>query len=94
RRFNRNKHRYGGGCCGGGGDRDRQGHGHGQFQYDPLSYALNFDEGPVVEDGDVDEDYGRFRSFSTRYAAVPPASRKATGEEGGGGKTEVESLVA
>ncbi|XP_051117613.1 uncharacterized protein LOC127242203 [Andrographis paniculata] len=35
----------------------------GKFQYDPSSYALNFDEGEVKED--------RFhRDFSARYAAV------------------------
>ncbi|XP_010532364.1 PREDICTED: uncharacterized protein LOC104808387 [Tarenaya hassleriana] len=87
RRFNRSNHLHG------GGDRDR--HGNGQFQYDALSYALNFDEGPVVEDGGVaDEDraYGGFRSFSTRYAAVPPSNKKTIA--GGGGQMEVGRLVA
>ncbi|KAG2301204.1 hypothetical protein Bca52824_029855 [Brassica carinata] len=45
-----------------------------KFQYDPLSYALNFD-------GDDGEDeyvgLGGFRSFSTRYASVPVQSVKA-----------------
>ncbi|XP_010444141.1 PREDICTED: uncharacterized protein LOC104726886 [Camelina sativa] len=44
------------------------------FQYDPLSYSLNFD-------GDDDEDeyvgLGGMRSFSTRFASVPVYSGKA-----------------
>ncbi|TKY55182.1 hypothetical protein E2542_SST19596 [Spatholobus suberectus] len=36
------------------------------YQYDPLSYALNFDEG---HNGDFNDD-ATFRNFSTRYAAV------------------------
>ncbi|KAJ7945894.1 NHL domain protein [Quillaja saponaria] len=60
RRFNRNRS----GVVGGGGR-------HGKFQYDPLSYALNFDEGPR-ENANLDGDeYDGFRNFSTRYAAVP-----------------------
>ncbi|CAN4088255.1 unnamed protein product [Withania somnifera] len=42
----------------------------GKFQYDPLSYALNFDEG---NNGEEDE-YG-FRDFSTRYASIPASAR-------------------
>ncbi|KAH9297185.1 hypothetical protein KI387_028867 [Taxus chinensis] len=34
----------------------------GRFQYDPLSYALNFD------DGTVDEDEHSLRAFSARFA--------------------------
>ncbi|XP_018458195.1 uncharacterized protein LOC108829039 [Raphanus sativus] len=41
-----------------------------KFQYDPLSYALNFD-GDGGDDDDEDE-YVGFRSFSSRYASVPP----------------------
>ncbi|KAK3035830.1 hypothetical protein RJ639_034646 [Escallonia herrerae] len=61
RRFNRS--RSGGGSGSGGRS--------GKFQYDPLSYALNFDEGPG-QNGDLegnDEDY-RFRNFSSRYASM------------------------
>ncbi|XP_052180833.1 uncharacterized protein LOC127794015 [Diospyros lotus] len=54
RRFNRNKS---------GGGR------HCKFQYDPLSYALNFDEG-AGQSGSPEEEYG-FRNFSARYAAIP-----------------------
>ncbi|CAN8251843.1 unnamed protein product [Cochlearia groenlandica] len=45
-----------------------------RFQYDPLSYSLNF-----VDDDDEDEyvGLGGFRSFSTRYASVPISSGKA-----------------
>lgn len=58
RRFNRSK-------SGGGGGR------HGKFQYDPLSYALNFDEGPVAEE---EEESGGFRDFSARFASLPVKS--------------------
>lgn len=59
RRFNRNK--SSGGCK------------HGKYQYDALSYALNFDEGPNGVNGDVEENgYDGYRNFSTRYAAVTP----------------------
>lgn len=37
-----------------------------KYQYDPLSYALNFDEG---HNGDFNDE-ATFRNFSTRYAAV------------------------
>lgn len=37
-----------------------------KYQYDPLSYALNFDEG---HNGDFNDD-AALRNFSTRYAAV------------------------
>ncbi|KDP31127.1 hypothetical protein JCGZ_11503 [Jatropha curcas] len=44
---------------------------HGKFQYDPLSYALNFDEGPGQNGNlDEDDDYGGFRDFSSRYASI------------------------
>ncbi|KAL3343003.1 hypothetical protein AABB24_026850 [Solanum stoloniferum] len=43
----------------------------GKFQYDPLSYALNFDEGN--NNGEEDE-YG-LRDFSTRYASIPASAR-------------------
>ncbi|KAK7291645.1 hypothetical protein RIF29_06955 [Crotalaria pallida] len=47
------------------------------YQYDPLSYALNFDEG---QNGDsLDDGYDGYRNFSTRYAVasvktVPPTA--------------------
>jgi|UniRef100_A0A2N9I876 hypothetical protein len=67
RRFNRN--RSGGG---GGGNSGSSCNRHGKFQYDPLSYALNFDEGPG-QNGNLEgeDDYTMFRNFSTRYASVP-----------------------
>ncbi|MCD7453074.1 hypothetical protein HAX54_019506 [Datura stramonium] len=42
----------------------------GKFHYDPLSYALNFDEGHNGEE----DDYG-LRDFSTRYASIPASAR-------------------
>ncbi|KAK6153037.1 hypothetical protein DH2020_012676 [Rehmannia glutinosa] len=41
----------------------------GKFQYDPFSYALNFDEGPG-QNGQFEDDR-IFRDFSSRYAAIP-----------------------
>ena len=55
RRFNRNRS----GSC-----------RHAKYQYDPLSYALNFDEGGGQNRNFEDEEDGGFRNFSTRYAAV------------------------
>jgi len=49
-----------------------------RFNYDPLSYALNFDDG-IHEDDDDDPDRSNanlppalHRGFSARFAAVPP----------------------
>ncbi|CAN6578311.1 unnamed protein product [Malus baccata var. baccata] len=52
---------------------------HGKFQYDPLSYALNFDEGPVDED---DEVVG-LRNFSVRYASFPQPAKSGGSTESG-----------
>lgn len=62
RRFNRNRS---------GGFRHA-----GKYQYDPLSYALNFDEG---QNGDfLDDAYDNLRNFSVRYAAAPPPKSVST----------------
>lgn len=53
--------------------RDRQ--GYGKFHYDPLSYALNFDEGPG-QNSHYDEDL-LGRGFSARYS-LPPTSAKSS----------------
>lgn len=42
RRFNRNNNNRSGGA----NNHHHHHHRHGMYQYDPLSYALNFDEGP------------------------------------------------
>ncbi|KAH7866221.1 hypothetical protein Vadar_017290 [Vaccinium darrowii] len=48
---------------------------HGKFQYDPLSYALNFDDGEGQQNRDLeDEEYVIRASFSLRYAALPVSS--------------------
>ncbi|GMH21474.1 hypothetical protein Nepgr_023316 [Nepenthes gracilis] len=44
-------------------NRNRSGERHVKFQYDPLSYSLNFDEGPP-QNRDLDEDYP---DFTSRY---------------------------
>ncbi|KAL6325133.1 hypothetical protein AAG906_022978 [Vitis piasezkii] len=54
---------------GGGGGR------HGKFNYDPLSYAMNFDEGPR-QYGHLDEDHG-YPDFSYRYASLPPSVKSS-----------------
>ncbi|KAM7277844.1 hypothetical protein ACFE04_004978 [Oxalis oulophora] len=49
------------------------------YQYDPLSYSLNFDEGyfSLIHNDDDDEDT-LSRAFSSRYASVPPSSTKSS----------------
>ncbi|KAK7350602.1 hypothetical protein VNO77_09411 [Canavalia gladiata] len=50
----------------------------GKYQYDPLSYALNFDEG-LGQNGDFEDDgYDALRNFSVRYAAAPPLKSVST----------------
>ncbi|XVF54155.1 hypothetical protein PTKIN_Ptkin05aG0158100 [Pterospermum kingtungense] len=70
RRFNRNKSGTGGYVAGGR---------YGQFHYDPLSYALNFDEG-AGQNGNFEDDTdsgGGFQAFSTRYASVSGSEKTA-----------------
>ncbi|XP_077214592.1 uncharacterized protein LOC143849466 [Tasmannia lanceolata] len=54
----------------------RTGGKQGKFQYDPLSYALNFDEGHG-QNGNSEDEFNGFRGFSARYA-VPPVSAKSS----------------
>lgn len=61
RQFRRNR--------GGGGSRP------GKFNYDPLSYAMNFDEGPR-QYGYLDEDHA-YPDFSHRYASVPSSAKSS-----------------
>nr|GMC48293.1 Protein tincar like [Ipomoea batatas] len=71
RRFNRSKSGSGG----------RQ----GKFQYDPLDYSLNFDQGP----GNLEEETEyAYRNFSVRYASIP-ASAKASMDLGKDGPSFV-----
>ncbi|KAF8011465.1 hypothetical protein BT93_J1928 [Corymbia citriodora subsp. variegata] len=42
-----------------------------QFRYDPLSYALNFDEGPRQNGRPLFEEDAVRRDFSSRYASIP-----------------------
>ncbi|KAG8076167.1 hypothetical protein GUJ93_ZPchr0006g41562 [Zizania palustris] len=70
RRFRRSPRHHGGG--GGGG---------GRLNYDPLSYALNFDEGHGV--CSPEGDYAGYRDFSTRFVAPPPASVRSSMDLGG-----------
>ncbi|KAJ4712295.1 NHL domain protein [Melia azedarach] len=68
RRFNRSR------------SNNSNGHHHqGKFQYDALSYSLNFDEDANLDD---DDDFSRFRNFSSRYASSKPTSTVTTA--GGG----------
>ncbi|KAL1810310.1 hypothetical protein DCAR_0729998 [Daucus carota subsp. sativus] len=57
--------------------------GSNKYQYDPLSYALNFDEGPAGDPVEVDEYLAR--NFSARYATVSPGLGRGSmdlGKEG------------
>ncbi|CAJ1946787.1 unnamed protein product [Sphenostylis stenocarpa] len=45
---------------------------HGSFRYDPLSYALNFDDGTAV--GDDDHEH---KGFSARFASIPQPEKTA-----------------
>ncbi|MQL91904.1 hypothetical protein Taro_024511 [Colocasia esculenta] len=45
----------------------------GDFGYDALSYALNFDDGPDLDDeGEISPERSRYRSFSSRLPPTPP----------------------
>ncbi|GMH13368.1 hypothetical protein Nepgr_015209 [Nepenthes gracilis] len=48
----------------------------GKFGYDPLSYAMNFDEGPGGNNDDWNED-NVFRGFSFRYAVIPASAKSS-----------------
>ncbi|KAJ1258739.1 hypothetical protein BS78_10G098800 [Paspalum vaginatum] len=69
RRFRRSSPRHG--AAGGGG---------GKLNYDPLSYALNFDDGGGGGGGSPDGgDYAGFRDFSARFVAPPGSSKTPDG---------------
>ncbi|KVI06347.1 uncharacterized protein LOC112510192 [Cynara cardunculus var. scolymus] len=55
-----------------------------KFQYDPLSYALNFDQGPLQNADPETENEYLFRNFSSRYV-LQPSTIPITG------KTSVDS---
>ncbi|KAK4346319.1 hypothetical protein RND71_032658 [Anisodus tanguticus] len=46
-----------------------------KFNYDPLSYSLNFDDGPGVND--QSEDDRLFRDFSSRFASIPISAKSS-----------------
>uniref|UniRef100_A0A7N0VDX8 Uncharacterized protein n=1 Tax=Kalanchoe fedtschenkoi TaxID=63787 RepID=A0A7N0VDX8_KALFE len=56
------------------------GRSNGPFNYDPLSYALNFDEGQNGQ-FDAEEYYDGSRDFSARYAAMPSAAKGGSSSE-------------
>ncbi|KAL3723176.1 hypothetical protein ACJRO7_035366 [Eucalyptus globulus] len=57
-------------------NKDRFGR-NSQFRYDPLSYALNFDEGPGQNGRPLfGEDVVR-RDFSSRYASIPATCKSS-----------------
>ena len=59
----------------------RHGAGGGKLNYDPLSYALNFDDGGGGPEGD--DDYAGHLDFSARFVAPPPASARSSMDLGG-----------
>lgn len=50
-------------------------HRQSTYRYDPLSYALNFDEGPALDDP-FSEDFMR-RDFSMRFASIPASAKSS-----------------
>ncbi|KAH7671894.1 hypothetical protein IHE45_09G017700 [Dioscorea alata] len=44
----------------------------GDFRYDPLDYALNFDDGGDADDAYLAGDLSKYRNFSSRLPASPP----------------------
>nr|GMC50622.1 uncharacterized protein LOC104243135 [Ipomoea batatas] len=66
-------------------NRSKSGGRQGKFQYDPLDYSLNFDQGP----GNLEEETEyAYRNFSVRYASIP-ASAKASMDLGKDGPSFV-----
>ncbi|PKA50700.1 hypothetical protein AXF42_Ash021229 [Apostasia shenzhenica] len=53
----------------------RRRHHSADFRYDPLSYALNFDDGASDDSPASSADDLRHRGFSARLPASPPSSR-------------------
>uniref|UniRef100_A0A7C8Z1B9 Uncharacterized protein n=1 Tax=Opuntia streptacantha TaxID=393608 RepID=A0A7C8Z1B9_OPUST len=47
-----------------------------KFNYDALSYSLNFDDGPG-QNGHSKEDDGYYPNFSSRYASVPQSCKSS-----------------
>ncbi|KAJ4761470.1 NHL domain protein [Rhynchospora pubera] len=50
--------------------------GSARFQYDPLSYAMNFDEGHGASP-EAEGDYTGYRDFSTRFAVLPGSAKSS-----------------
>ncbi|KAK7316425.1 hypothetical protein VNO77_35450 [Canavalia gladiata] len=48
---------------------------YGSFRYDPLSYALNFDDGNT--DNGTGEDGSGYAGFSARFASIPAPPKSA-----------------
>lgn len=67
---------FGGGVGGGGGIGGGEGTKRTKFQYDPHSYAMNFDEGPEQNGNLLDDDYLE-RRFSYRYASLPSSAKSS-----------------
>jgi hypothetical protein len=70
RRFRRSSPRHGAG-------------GGGKLNYDPLSYALNFDEGHGSGSPEGGDYAGYPPDFSARFVAPPPGSAKSSMDLGG-----------
>ncbi|XP_020168736.2 uncharacterized protein [Aegilops tauschii subsp. strangulata] len=45
----------------------------GEFRYDPLSYALNFDDGGSDDGAEAEDAAFRYRNFNSRLPPSPPA---------------------
>ncbi|KAL7605812.1 hypothetical protein Lser_V15G17216 [Lactuca serriola] len=51
-----------------------------KFQYDPFSYALNFDQGPLQNGDPEAENEYMIRNFSSRYVLPPPSTIPVIGK--------------
>ncbi|KAI3439572.1 uncharacterized protein J3R85_004680 [Psidium guajava] len=69
---------------------------HGKFNYDPMSYALNFDEGPGHDPHLDDEDhFRRYRNFSVvRHSWAPGGGNSAAEDVAGKGEDAMATAVA
>ncbi|WOL16967.1 hypothetical protein Cni_G25755 [Canna indica] len=59
-----------------------------EFRYDPLSYALNFDEGVAEDESAASADELRHRRFSSRLPLSPPRG----GSNRGGGFDDLKAV--
>ncbi|KAK3132040.1 hypothetical protein QOZ80_6AG0514950 [Eleusine coracana subsp. coracana] len=82
RRFRRLRHGGAAAIAGAGGGSGGGGGTGRKLNYDPLSYALNFDEGHHGGSSPESDGFAGYRDFSARFVA-PPGSTRASMDLGG-----------